>query len=244
MKQIKIESIKTKTDFKNIIYVYHNWVNAKLKKPLYLASNIDTYNNMSIITVYNNFVSVFNTTNVRLMSENLQRKSLITYIHSWILRNLKYYIQMRPSVSLQLSTPTKPVVIPEPEPEVITEPVVIPEPEPEVITEPDVIPEPEPEPVVIPEPEPETVVIPEPEPEVITEPDVIPEPEPEVITEPDVIPEPEPEVITEPDVIPEPEPEVITEPDVIPEPEPEVITEPYQISPVKLKKKAGRPRKI
>ena len=37
MKQIRIESIKTKTDFKNIIYIYHNSVNAKLKKPLYLS---------------------------------------------------------------------------------------------------------------------------------------------------------------------------------------------------------------
>ena len=95
MKQIKIENIKTKSDFKNIIYLYHNGVNAKLKKPLFHISNIDIYDNLSIIEVFNKFVSVFNTSNARLMSENLQRKTLLTYLHSWIVKNIKFYIPLK-----------------------------------------------------------------------------------------------------------------------------------------------------
>jgi hypothetical protein len=182
LNQIKVDSIKTKPDLKHMMYIYHNAVNTKLKKPLYNISNINVYDNVSIIDAFNKFVSVFNTHNVRLMSENLQRKSLVNYLHSWIIKHLKYYIQL----SLY-NPPTKQNVIVNnitPAPQVVI--LAVPEPKPKPV---EVILEPEPKPVeVIPEPV-----------EVITEPELEPEPV-------DVIPESEPEPF---DVIPEPEPEPV-----------------------------------
>ena len=38
--KIKIENLKTKEDFKKTFYLFHNYVNAKKRKPLFNYSNI------------------------------------------------------------------------------------------------------------------------------------------------------------------------------------------------------------
>ena len=45
LERININNIKSKYEFKNTIYLFHNWVNAKKKKPLFNYSNIEIYNN-------------------------------------------------------------------------------------------------------------------------------------------------------------------------------------------------------
>ena len=37
LSKIKIQDLKTKEDFKKMIYIFHNYVNAKKRKPLYFA---------------------------------------------------------------------------------------------------------------------------------------------------------------------------------------------------------------
>ena len=41
--KLKIENLKTKHDLKNTFYLFHNYVNAKKRKPLFNYANINIY---------------------------------------------------------------------------------------------------------------------------------------------------------------------------------------------------------
>jgi hypothetical protein len=56
---ISIEKVPTKTSFCNALYLLHNRVNAKLKKPLFNAAYLGRYDTINIIDAYNNFIKVF-----------------------------------------------------------------------------------------------------------------------------------------------------------------------------------------
>ena len=47
--KIQLKNLSTKKDFINTIYLFHNSVNHKNKKPLYNYSNIDVYKNYNFI---------------------------------------------------------------------------------------------------------------------------------------------------------------------------------------------------
>ena len=51
--KLKPEQISTKIDFKNMLYLFHNMVNAKKKKPLYNYANMSIYQNLNIVNVFN-----------------------------------------------------------------------------------------------------------------------------------------------------------------------------------------------
>ena len=56
-----MNDLKTKIEFRNTFYLFHNWVNAKKRKPLFNYSSLAAYNNYGIIPVINNFISKYNT---------------------------------------------------------------------------------------------------------------------------------------------------------------------------------------
>ena len=128
---IPYKYIKDKTTMCNVVYLLHNMVNAKLKKPLFNSARLVQYDNMNIILAYNNFVKVFTTTSVRLMNDNLHRRIFITKLQRWITTNIRYFLDKQPIV------PSTYMV----EPDVVTD--FIPEhdiiPEPDVVTEPEII---------------------------------------------------------------------------------------------------------
>jgi hypothetical protein len=59
--KIKLDNYKTKSEFKNMIYLFHNWVNAKKRKPLFNYAHLAKYSNLNLISVINNFISKYNT---------------------------------------------------------------------------------------------------------------------------------------------------------------------------------------
>ena len=88
--KITISTLKTKTDFKNLIYLFHNYVNAKKRKPLFNVMNLNMYNNYKLIPVVNNFLVNFNTKgNMNLINESFQRTLVINSFKKWISRNLR-----------------------------------------------------------------------------------------------------------------------------------------------------------
>ena len=180
LSKIKINEYKTKTDFKNLLYLFHNYVNAKKRKPLFNYANINVYANYKLVPVCNHFFNVFNTKgNMKLIAETFQRNLIQNNFKKWLVANIGAFIPPQP-ISPE-------VIIEEPDQEIIEEPVqeIIEEPVQEVIEEPD------------------QEIIEEPDQEIIEEPDqeVIEEPDQEIIEEPDqeVIEEPVQEVIEEPD---------------------------------------------
>jgi hypothetical protein len=87
--KVNISHLKTKIDFRNTFYVFHNMVNAKKRKPLFNYSLISSYNNYGIVPVINNFISKYNTKgNMKLLAESFQRKFIVTEFTSWFKKNI------------------------------------------------------------------------------------------------------------------------------------------------------------
>jgi hypothetical protein len=92
LKKINISTIKTKTDFKNLIYLFHNYVNAKKRKPLFNVINLDMYKYYKLIPVVNNFLSKFNTKgNMNLINESFQRSLVQNNFKKWLIDNLRAF---------------------------------------------------------------------------------------------------------------------------------------------------------
>ena len=94
--KLKPEQIATKNDFKNMLYLFHNMVNAKKKKPLYNYANMSVYQNLNIVNVFNNFVSVYNTKgNMKLLAESFQRKLIVKELKRWIVNNINSFTPLK-----------------------------------------------------------------------------------------------------------------------------------------------------
>jgi len=83
--KIKLSEIKNKEQFKNTFYLFHNWVNAKKRKPLFNYGNINIYNQYRIIDVVNDFIAKYQTKgNMKLLTESFQRQLIIKDFKKWI----------------------------------------------------------------------------------------------------------------------------------------------------------------
>lgn len=93
LQKINFESVKTKQDFKNVLFLFHNTVNKTKQKPLFNYTLLDsTYSDSDLIESYNNFISVYQTRgNFRLLAESFQRNLLINKLKSWIQQNIHYF---------------------------------------------------------------------------------------------------------------------------------------------------------
>jgi hypothetical protein len=91
--KVNINDIKTKVDFRNTFYLFHNMVNAKKRKPLFNYSNLAAYNNYGIVPVINNFISKYNTKgNMKLLAESFQRKLVLGEFKSWFTKTIRAFV--------------------------------------------------------------------------------------------------------------------------------------------------------
>lgn len=91
--KINLNNYKTKDDFKNMLYLFHNYVNAKKKKPLYNYSNMAKYSNFNLINVINDFIAKYNTKgNMKLLSESFHRTFVIKEFTKWFKRCYKAFL--------------------------------------------------------------------------------------------------------------------------------------------------------
>ncbi len=82
--KINSSHIKSKIDFRNTFYLFHNWVNAKKRKPLFNYSNIQIYGKYNIIVVFNKFLSVYHTKgNMKMLNESFQRNLTVNSFKGW-----------------------------------------------------------------------------------------------------------------------------------------------------------------
>ena len=85
----RFSDIKTKQQFKTLIYIFHNRVNVKKRRPLFKYSNLNIYNNARIINVANNFINKYHTKgNMKLIAESFQRQLIIKEFKSWFVGNI------------------------------------------------------------------------------------------------------------------------------------------------------------
>lgn len=91
--KLRLSDYKTKDEFKNMIYLFHNWVNAKKRKPLFNYLHLNKYSNINLIYVVNNFISKYNTKgNMKLLAESFQRNFVIKEFTSWFKANIRAFI--------------------------------------------------------------------------------------------------------------------------------------------------------
>jgi hypothetical protein len=92
--KIKISDYKTKDDFKNMLYLFHNYVNTKKRKPLFNHDYLNKYSNLNLGIVINNFIEKYNTKgNMNLLTESFQRSLVIRDFINWIKIYSRAFIQ-------------------------------------------------------------------------------------------------------------------------------------------------------
>jgi hypothetical protein len=69
-------------DFKNFLYIFHNFINAKKNAPLFNYNNMNVYENYNITTAYNNFVNVYVNNNIQI---NIKMKQTIKELNNFII---------------------------------------------------------------------------------------------------------------------------------------------------------------
>ena len=91
--KIKPQDLKTKTEFKNMIYLFHNYVNVKKRKPLFNYANINVYKNYRLLPILNNFIIHYNTKgNMKLLAETFQRQFVVKECRKWIYNNIAAFV--------------------------------------------------------------------------------------------------------------------------------------------------------
>jgi hypothetical protein len=119
--KIKIQDLKTKLEFKNMVYLFHNYVNAKKRKPLYNYSSLEVYKKYNIINVFNRFISVYHTRgNMKLLAESFQRQNIVKNIREWFSKNIMAFIPIQEPVNV-----VQPQIVSEQENIVVNENVVV-----------------------------------------------------------------------------------------------------------------------
>lgn len=92
---VKIQTISTKKDFKDMLYVFHNSVNKRKKKELFNYSQLSEYENKNIKNCYNEFMKVYNIRerNIKLLADSFQRQRIIKSFNNWLFINNNSFIQ-------------------------------------------------------------------------------------------------------------------------------------------------------
>jgi Erv1 / Alr family len=92
LNKVKPNQISNKNDFKNMLYVFHNQVNARKRKPSFPYSEMEKYKQCNIVHVYNKFISVYNTKgNMKMLTESFQRQFIIQDFKKWVLKNIQAF---------------------------------------------------------------------------------------------------------------------------------------------------------
>jgi hypothetical protein len=95
--KIRITDYKTKEEFKQIFYLFHNWVNHKKRKPLFNYNNIEKYQYLYLPNVINHFMNVYNTKgNMKLLAETFQRKLILKNFIIWFKSNSIVFTYNKP----------------------------------------------------------------------------------------------------------------------------------------------------
>jgi hypothetical protein len=120
--KIKIENLKTKNEFKQMFYLFHNYVNAKKRKPMFNFNTLNIYQRYRLVPIVNNFISCYNTKgNMKLLNESFQRQFVLKDFRSWFSANIKaFFTPVNPPANIVSVIPPSVEVE-----EVLEEPLVV-----------------------------------------------------------------------------------------------------------------------
>ena len=96
LNQIDINKIKSKQDFKDLLFVFHNMVNKKKHKRMLVSyTEIQSkYATQDLSNVFTTFLIAYNTTgNFKLMAEEGQRKMIRASFGKWLFENRRLFVK-------------------------------------------------------------------------------------------------------------------------------------------------------
>ena len=89
--KVNIAKINSKSEFKHMLFVFHNAVNKRKRKPVFNYNIINKYKSMTIPQTYNNFINTYSTKgNLNLIMESFQRSLVVKELQLWLQRNHNY----------------------------------------------------------------------------------------------------------------------------------------------------------
>ena len=99
--KVNISKINSKSEFKHMLFIFHNTVNKRKRKPIFNYNIVEKYKFMTIPNTYNNFINVYNTKgNLNLIMESFRRSIVIKELHLWLKQN---YMHFRPTNISQIN---------------------------------------------------------------------------------------------------------------------------------------------
>jgi len=88
---VNISRINSKSDLKQILFIFHNSVNIRKKKELFTISELEKYSRANLSLVIYNFKMNYNSTrNMKLMSDTFQRSLVMSQFDQWLKINKQY----------------------------------------------------------------------------------------------------------------------------------------------------------
>jgi hypothetical protein len=92
LSKINFNHIKTKNDFKSLMYIFHNIVNKRKNKEMFNVMDLNMYKTKNLIKEYNLFVSFYNTKgNQKLMADSFARDITLKNVKSFLLNNRNFF---------------------------------------------------------------------------------------------------------------------------------------------------------
>lgn len=94
MNKINFSTIQTKQNLIDLLFTFHNVVNAKKNYPIFPYSELeDKYSKAVTVNIIQHFFALFQDKNynVLMISNNMHRKQLINTLKSWFRENLQYF---------------------------------------------------------------------------------------------------------------------------------------------------------
>ena len=93
LNSVKLHTIQTKNNLRMMLFFFHNLVNKRTNKPLFIESDLSIYATYNLRVVFTNFMNTYNrkTGNLRLMNDSLQRKNIMINVSKWLNINHIYF---------------------------------------------------------------------------------------------------------------------------------------------------------
>lgn len=92
LSKINEDIINSKQALINNIYIFHNYVNKKTKKPLFNYNKILNYNHVDLAATIRRFIRAYNTQgNMNLINESFQRQLTIKEFKRWMRANISAF---------------------------------------------------------------------------------------------------------------------------------------------------------
>lgn len=91
---INFQAIQTKDQLKRMLFEFHNSVNARKNYPAFTWEDLDAkYETAVTVNIVQNFITVYSkkTNNIRLIADDLKRRSIYTKLRTWFMAHASQF---------------------------------------------------------------------------------------------------------------------------------------------------------